>query len=134
MQAYTTISSKSAADFLDKVTNYFPFPIDAINTDNGLEYLLNFHKLLTDLGIPHYFSYPHTPKMNARVERLIQTLIYEYLNLQDDLIPEIDSLRGKCSQFNDWYNRRYHQSLDYQTPTEYVNTILSKGGQTVLYV
>ena len=134
VQAYTTISSKSAADFLGKVANYFPFPIEAINTDNGSEYLLNFHKLITDLAIPHYFSYPHTPKMNARVERLIQTLIYEFINLQEDLIPEIDHLRLKCQEFNYWYNHRYHQSLGYQTPSEYVTTLLSKGGQTVLYV
>jgi transposase InsO family protein len=126
--AYTTISSKSGADFLSKVRSYFPFPIEAINTDNGSEYLLNFHKLLTDFGIPHYFSYPHTPKMNARVERLIQTLIYEYLNLQDDLLPEIDSLRVKCRGFNTWYNSRYHQSLGYQTPLEYVKTLLLQGG------
>lgn len=128
IEAYTTISSKSAADFLGKVTNYFPFPIEAINTDNGSEYLLNFHKLITDLSILHYFSYPHTPKMNARVERLIQTLIYEYLNLQMDLLPEIEDLRTKCRGFNSWYNSRYHQALGYQTPTEYVKTLLLQGG------
>jgi transposase InsO family protein len=135
VEAYTTASSKVAADFLSKVTGYFPFPIEAINTDNGSEYLLNFHKLITDTGIPHYFSYPNTPKMNARVERLIQTLIYEFLNLQDDLIPEISYLRRKCKEFNYKYNyQRFHQSLDYQTPAEYVNNLLTKGGQSVLYV
>jgi len=135
VEAYTTASSKVAADFLNKVTSYFSFPIEAINTDNGSEYLLNFHKLITNLGIPHYFTYPNTPKMNARVERLIQTLVYEYLNLQDDLIPEIDDLRSKCRQFNYKYNyRRFHQALGYQTPAEYVITLLTKGEQTVLYV
>jgi len=135
VEAYTTASSKAAADFLSKVTNYFPFPIEAINTDNGSEYLLNFHKLITDLGVTHYFTYPNTPKMNARVERLIQTIIYEFLNLQDDLIPEISYLRRKCNEFNYKYNyQRFHQSLGYQTPAEYVNTLLTKGGQSVLYV
>lgn len=135
VEAYTTASSKVAADFLSKVTRYFPFPIEAINTDNGAEYLLNFHKLVINLGIPHYFTYPNTPKMNARVERLIQTLIYEFLNLQDDLLPEIEDLRSKCKEFNHKYNQeRFHQALGYQTPVEYVNTLLTKGGQTVLYV
>ena len=40
---YQTISSASAADFVRKVREYFPFPIAAINTDNGSEYLLHFH-------------------------------------------------------------------------------------------
>ena len=123
-EAYTTASSRVAADFLAKVLSYFPFPIQAINTDNGSEYLLNFHKLITNLGITHYFTYPYTPKMNGRVERLIQTLIYDFLNLQDDLIPEIDYLRIKCRQFNRWYNNRFHQSLGYQTPAEYVKSNL----------
>ena len=41
--AYSTISSKSAQAFLKRVREYFPFPIQAVNTDNGSEYLLNFH-------------------------------------------------------------------------------------------
>jgi len=134
VEAYTTASSRVAADFLSKVVNHFPFPIEAINTDNGSEYLLNFHKLITNLGITHYFTYPATPKMNARVERLIQTLVYEFLNLQADLIPEIEAVRRKCREFNQKYNNRFHQALGYKTPLEYVNTLLYKGGQTVLYV
>jgi transposase InsO family protein len=125
VEAYTTASSRVAADFLSKVISYFPFPIEAINTDNGSEYLLNFHKLITDLGITHYFTYPNTPKMNARVERLIQTLIYEFLNLQDDLIPEIEAVRKKCWEFNYRYNyQRFHQTLGYKTPAEYVKSNL----------
>lgn len=126
--AYTTISSKSAADFLTRVTNYFPFPIQAVNTDNGSEYLLNFHQETEKLGIPHYFSYPHTPKMNSRAERLIQTLEYEFLNYQD-LLPEINSLRSLCEAFNTKYNSsRYHQALGYQTPANYVKTYLQVQG------
>jgi len=125
VESYTTSSSRVAADFLSKVINFFPFKIEAINTDNGSEYLLCFHKLITDLGITHYFSYPNTPKMNARVERLIETLVYEYLNLQDDLLPDIDSIRRKCKEFNYKYNnQRFHQALGYQTPAEYVKNYL----------
>ncbi len=76
LYAYTTISSSSGKDFLKRVRAYFPFPIHAINTDNGSEYLLNFHKEIEDWGIPHYFSDPHCPKQNGRVERLHQTAEY----------------------------------------------------------
>src|SRR4030042_2231669 len=86
IHAYKTGSSLNAADFLLKAIKYFPFKINAINTDNGSEYLLNFHKLCVGLGITHYFSHPNTPKMNSRVERLIQTATYEFFNWQDDLI------------------------------------------------
>lgn len=129
---YQTISSKSAEDFLQRVTGYFPFRISAVNTDNGSEYLKYFHALCEQRGIPHYFSYPHTPQMNSRVERLIQTLEYEFLNYQDAL-PEISEVRRLCEEFNTKYNqKRYHQALHYQTPQSYVTNYLQKGGLTVL--
>ncbi len=60
----------------------------AINTGNGSEYLLYFHKELEDMGIPHYFSDPYCPKQNGRVERLHQTVENEYMNYEEDLLPD----------------------------------------------
>ena len=127
---YKTASSLNAAEFLLKVMDYFPFPIQAVNTDNGSEYLLNFHKTCERLNIVHYFTYPHTPKMNGRAERLIQTVEYEFFNYQYDLLPDIDEINKRCELFNDKYNnRRYHQAISYRTPKEFVMLYLSKGGQ-----
>jgi len=119
--AYGSCNSTNAADFLTKVMDYFPFPIKAINTDNGPEYLLNFHKLTEELNIPHYFNTPHTPTMNSRAERLIQTAEYEFFNYQYDLLPNLKDINSRCLLFNDKYNnRRFHHSLHYQTPSEFV--------------
>jgi putative transposase len=131
IRAYKTISSASAADFLTKVIEYFPFSISAINTDNGSEYLLNFHKLTEELNIPHYFSHPHTPKENSRAERLIQTVEYEFFNYQEDLLnDDLDEVNRRCEMFNKKYNqKRYHHSLQYQTPQAYIKRYLEKGEQ-----
>ena len=108
--AYATISSKSAQEFLKRLKDYFPFPIEAINTDNGSEYLLNFHKEIETWGIPHFFTNPHCPKQNGRVERFHQTVEYEYFNYQD-LYPGLELLREQCLLFNEKYNyKRYHRS------------------------
>lgn len=135
VRCYLTISSSSAADFLKRVIKYFPFKVSAINTDNGSEYLLNFHKLTTKLNIPHYFSHPHTPKENSRAERLIQTVEYEFFNYQDDLLEDdLDEINRRCDQFNIKYNtKRYHHSLHYQTPQSYVKSYLKEKGEQ-LYV
>src|SRR3989304_2946961 len=127
---YKSCSSANAADFLIKVIEYFPFPIHATNTDNGPEYLLNFHKMCKRLNITHYFTHPHTPKMNSRAERLIKTLEYEFLHYRD-LLPEIEEVRKICREFNDNYNNnRFHQAIGYKTPQEYVtNYLLERGGQ-----
>ena len=127
---YKTGSSLNAADFLLKVIDYFPFLIKAVNTDNGPEYLLHFQKTCERLHIPHYFTYPHTPKMNGRAERLIQTVEYEFFNYQYDLLPDIDEINKRCELFNDKYNnRRYHRAISYKTPKEFVMLYLQKGGQ-----
>lgn len=128
--AYKSASSESAASFLLKVIDCFPFSITALNTDNGPEYLLNFHKACERLNITHYFNHPHTPKMNGRAERLIQTAEYEFFNYQEDLIDDLDEINLRCEIFNDKYNnRRYHQALKYKTPHQYVTNYqkLQKG-------
>lgn len=123
--AYASCNSTNAADFLLKVINYFPFAIIAVNTDNGPEYLLKFHQACEQLGIIHYFNHPHSPKMNSRAERLIQTAEYEYFNYQYDLLPNLEEIRRRCEEFNDKYNnRRFHHALDYKTPSEYVTNYL----------
>lgn len=123
--AYASCNSTNSADFLTKVIDYFPFPIKAINTDNGPEYLLNFHKKCEELNIPHYFNTPHTPTMNSRAERLIQTAEYEFFNYQDDLMPVLKDINSRCESFNDKYNnRRFHHAINYKTPSEYVYNYL----------
>jgi len=126
---YRSISSRSAKDFIQRVRNYFPFEIMAINTDNGSEYLLEFHKEIESWNIPHYFTDPHCPKQNGRVERFHQTAEYEYFNYQE-LLDEIEYLRELCMRFNTKYNtKRYHGSLGYKTPQQYVSILLEKKGE-----
>ena len=129
---YRSISSASGRDFIRKVRNYFPFPIQAINTDNGSEYLLAFHKEIEEWGIPHYFTDPHCPKQNGRVERLHQTAEYEYFNYQYDLLDDLDMINQRCMEFNTKYNtKRYHRSLGYRRPAEYVRILQEKKGGSV---
>lgn len=132
--SYTTISSASGKDFIKRVREYFPFEIQAINTDNGSEYLLEFHKEIESWGIPHFFTNPHCPKQNSRVERFHQTAEYEYLNYQN-LYPELELLREHCMKFNEKYNtQRFHKSLGYKTPYEFVLEYLKQKGETVRYL
>lgn len=127
---YRCISSSSGKDFIRKVREYFPFPISAINTDNGSEYLLNFHKEIEAWGIPHFFTDPHCPKQNGRVERFHQTAEYEYFNYQDDLLDDLEMINVHCMLFNTKYNtKRYHRSLGYKTPQKYVSMLLQKKGE-----
>jgi len=130
LYCYRSISSRSGKDFIKRVREYFPFEIQAINTDNGSEYLLEFHKEIESWGIPHYFTDPHCPKQNGRVERFHQTAEYEFFNYQD-LFDDVEYIRTLCMKFNTKYNtKRYHRSLGYKTPIQVVLEYQQKG---VLY-
>lgn len=119
LYCYKTISSASGKDFLGRLKEYFPFPIQAVNTDNGSEYLLSFHKELHEWKIPHYFTSPSCPKQNGRVERLHQTAEYEFFAYQYDLLDDLEMIRQRCMEFNVKYNtKRFHRSLGYKTPHE----------------
>lgn len=130
---YTQASSSTAKDFLLKLIGYFPFKIKAVQTDNGSEYLLYFHRECLKRGIKHYFSYPKIPKDNSLVERLIQTTEYELWLFDETLIPELTYLNQKLGIWISRYNTyRPHQSLKYLTPVEYYQlTKQKKGGENV---
>jgi putative transposase len=89
---------------------------------------LEFHKELEKWGIPHYFTNPHCPKQNGRVERLHQTAEYEYFNYQYDLIDDLPMINERCLEFCTKYNtKRFHRALGYKTPLEVVVEYLQKG-------
>jgi len=131
-KVYSKISSINATDFINSFINFFPFPIESIQTDNGSEYLLHFHQELKNRNINHYFSRPLTPKDNPMIERFIQTSESELWLFDDQMIPELNYLNEKLTWWLGRYNSyRPHQSLHYLTPMAYFQSLhvkLSKGG------
>lgn len=126
VQAFSTGSSESGRLFLEEAIKYFPFKVENIQTDNGSEYLLNFHKGCLDNGLEHFFIDPQCPKQNGRVERFIQTAKYEHFNYEGDLIDDLSMINESCARFNLKYNyQRYHRALKYKTPAEVMQEVLN---------
>jgi transposase InsO family protein len=123
-KCYTSLSSKTAKLFLFEAQQYFPFLIQNIQTDNGSEFLKYFHQALKE--ITHYFSYPHCPKDNCFVERVIQTDKYEFY-LNGNLYTEIALQNEKLARWNYIYNYpRPHQALGNLSPMEYYEKIKAR--------
>jgi len=117
---YRNATTANGRDFLISLLLAFPFKIQAIQTDNGHEYLLYFHKECQKRGITHFFSRPRTPTDNTMVERIIQTTEYELWLFDETIIPDADYLNQRISAWFGRYNTyRPHQSLNYLTPMEY---------------
>lgn len=127
-KVYTSTGTSNGRDFLQSLLTVFPFRIDAIQTDNGHEFLLHFHKECIKRGIAHFFSRPQTPTDNSLVERIIQTTEYELWLFDQTLIPDMKYLNNRITAWFDRYNTyRPHQSLNYLTPMEYYQ--LKKKGE-----
>jgi len=80
LEAFEEHSTYSSAEFIKHVVKVFPYAIECVQTDNGLEFTnrLNsngtkkqtlFEKTLCDLGIQHKLIKPFTPRHNGKVER-----------------------------------------------------------------
>jgi putative transposase len=116
----SSISSASARKFLDEVADFMPFPLVALQTDNGSEFLKHFDAATEEKLVTHYFSHPHCPKENAHVERKIQTTKYELWAYKEAYsVPGLNEL---VDEWNHTYNHvRPHQSLGYLTPMEFLS-------------
>lgn len=80
IMAFKEQSTYSSVQFLNALIKAFPFKIECIQTDNGLEFIKSFDErkkgkislfeaCLKELGITHKLIRPFTPRHNGKVER-----------------------------------------------------------------
>ena len=120
IRVYPSESSRNGARFLEECWSGFPFPIKAVQTDNGSTFLKEFDKLCQAKGIPHYFIYPRTPKQNTYVE-ISQGADKREFYQQGNACSLLPVMQRKIKEWEDiWNNTRPHQALDYLTPSEYL--------------
>ena len=123
LKYYPSLASKNGADFLRYCWGKFPFPIRAVQTDNGPEFLKCFDALCKELNLPHYFIYPRTPKQNTYVEVSHLADKNEFY-LQGNIGCDIESMQKKLEEWEYiWNYVRPHEALDYLTPDEYLNRL-----------
>lgn len=119
LRVYSSESSRNGAHFLKECLSGFPFPIKAIQTDNGSTFLKEFDKLCKELGVPHYFIYPRTPKQNTYVEISHQADKREFYQ-QGNVCSILSAMQKKIKEWEDiWNNVRPHEALGQLTPSQY---------------
>ncbi|MBU1130243.1 DDE-type integrase/transposase/recombinase [Patescibacteria group bacterium] len=126
---YKNHSSRSTADFAQKLIGVTPYPIKAIQTDNGSEFLKDFDKSIATNSIVHFFIYPRCPKQNGCIERFNRTIQEDFVEENRVLLEEKD-----LKQFNHllidyllFYNTiRPHHSLKNKVPMKTVTDFLKQ--------
>lgn len=88
LNVYPSESSRNGADFLLKCLNDLPFPIKAIQTDNGSSFLKEFENVCKKKKLIHYYTYPRNPKQNSYVEishGADEREFYQFGNVYEDI-------------------------------------------------
>jgi len=121
-----SLTSKEGARFLHKVVSGFPFPIQAIQSDGGAEFLGDFTKTVGELRLTHYFNRPYYPQGNGRIERSFRTDDDEFYHVYD-LPADFGGLKDSLLAWNHRYESwRLHQALGYLTPDQFYQLWLSR--------
>lgn len=119
---YSSHSSRSAKDFLERLTYITENKVINIHHDNGSEFKKEFEQACRSLGIIQWYSRPHTPKDNAVLERFNRTIQEEFIDITDIGLTYVFDFNNYLLDWLIHYNfERPHQTLDYMSPLEYLD-------------
>lgn len=129
---YKRLTSRNMKDFYYRFKSVYPGKVRIWQTDNGSENLGEFDDVLATDQIPHYFSYPHCPKIQTYIERYNRTIQEEFIDNNLGIIDDAVLFNQKLSEYLIWYNsRRPHKSLGLKSPLQY---LIEKGGLSQKYL
>jgi transposase InsO family protein len=127
IKTYEEICPANSVDFARRMLDFFPFPVEEMQTDHGTEFTYifmphvkkphPFEEFLKEKGIRHKLIPIATPKQNGKVERSHRTDDEEFYNHRQ--FKKIERRRKELSRHLDYYNnRRPNQALGWMTPLE----------------
>jgi transposase InsO family protein len=114
-----SLKSREGAVFLRRLSTTFPFPVRAVQSDGGPEFMAEFGDAARDLGIVQYVNRPNYPQGNGRVERAFRTDEDEFYQVEE-LPADQGGLEAALQRWNRVYETvRPHQALGYLTPNQF---------------
>jgi len=129
---YKRPTASNMKDFYFRFKKVYPGTILAWQSDNGSENLGVFDDQLKKDGIPHYFIYPHCPKIDTFVERYNRTVQEEFIDPNLETIHDKEVFWRRLADYLIYYNtERPHHSLGLKSPLEY---FIEKGGMSHKYL
>lgn len=120
--AYTSHSSKIAADFMSTFKKVAPLSLTHVQTDNGSEFTDHFEAYCDKEDIVHFYAYPRTPKMQSEIERFNRTLSEAFISRNRYLLAyDLEEFNRNLMDWLLWYNtRRPHWSINLISPLKYI--------------
>lgn len=121
-QLHASGRAVDALAFLAHLLDTSPFPVHAIQVDQGSEFKDAFENACLGLGITLFENHARTPKQNAFVERLQRTYRDEFYR-RVQLGPDLEHANDLLQRYVHHHNHvRPHAGLRYLTPSEYLES------------
>ena len=134
IEAFKEHSTYSSTVFLEHMLRAFPFKVECVQTDNGLEFtkrlikgndLTLFETKLKELGIRHKLIKPFTPRHNGKVERSHRKdNEYFYANHK---FYSFEDFKKQLAVHNRKYNNFPMRPLGWKSPKDFLNHFLQTG-------
>lgn len=122
-RVYSSGTSRSGKDFLERLIYLSNHQISNIHHDNGVEFEGEFEKACQELGVVQIYSRVRRPKDNPALERFNRTIQEEWLEVSETGLDDVQHANLDLTEWLVDYNfDRPHQTLDYQSPIEYATT------------
>jgi|SRR5579871_2314637 len=126
LEIYQRRTASNTLKFIDKMIEEFPFPIQRIQCDRGLEFFA--HKVqerLMEYGIKFRPNKPRSPHLNGKVERSQKTDLEEFYTTQN--LDNFINLKIELACWQFYYNwQRPHGSLGGNPPIKIVGELSDK--------
>lgn len=118
LEIYKRRTAKNTLDFIDKIMEEFPFPIQRIQTDRGGEFFAyKVQEKMIEYGIKFRPNKPAAPHLNGKVERSQKTDLEEFYSIAD--LTDFNKLREDLGCWQFFYNwQRPHGALNGKTPAQ----------------
>lgn len=121
LRIYQRRTAANTLDFLDKVFEEMPFPIQRIQSDRGREFFaIKVQQRLLEYGVKFRPIKPGSPHLNGKVERSQRTDLEEFYETIDlnNALETLDEHLGHWQHYYNW--DRPHGSLNGKTPIDRV--------------
>ena len=136
LEAFEEHSSYTATVFLEHMLQAFKFPVECVQTDNGMEFtkrLSNtenptptlFEASLKQRGIRHKLIKPYTPRHNGKVERSHRK-DNEYFYASHTFFS-FDDFKKQLAVHSRKYNNFPMRPLNWHSPAYYIKAFLLNG-------
>jgi len=122
---YKRAIATNTLDFVDRVIEEMPFPIQRIQTDRGREFFAEaVQQRLMDWAIKFRPIAPRSPHLNGKVERTHRADREEFWDTVDPTDPEIETKLSEWQHHWNWH--RPHSALGGIAPIDRVCDLLNK--------